>query len=337
MKRLLVSLLLASPAAAADCPELYERIREKALRSYGYAPACADLRRAAGMLPLKEGSVAAGEWSFAGEEALRDSLTLRYGSRIPREVLPIGAIEREAPGGGPTVVIVFALSMPDRLAGLLRLARTDGEVPQARLAELMGDETLYDRVGFFVREGDGRWPPDGRWISREKGARWSGRRRKPEGTRVCIPCTGWLCPASPIACFSDFTGDRREEVHLVSDCRGESCRQEILEPGGKEPLRKVFSWESGASSWKERPEGWALVSEPVCGEEYCARDGRALGAECRRPEVHLFERGGRAPKVSAKLRDEYFPVTRKAAPADCEGGVLTWTKDGGFVLYETRR
>lgn len=338
-------LLLALPFCAfaknKRCPTILQKVAADAQMKMGQTLSCAELKEAALLLPVEAGSGGA-EWAFSGEAKVRQELINGFGITVPQDIMPIGYVERTAPAG-PSVVIVLGLRIPKRVYAFFVLRRLVPPIVRDELAEYIGEGATYDRIGFYVNVSrkEGGYPRTGKWLNMANGGVWGRHQPKPSGVRHCLPCRGWLCPREAPLCFSDFNANGPEEVHVTDDCRMGVCGVAMFEPDWRGKMRLIFNENMVGPEWKEREEGWVLVSKPVCEDgAFCPSRGESLGnPTCKRPAVFLMRRGGKRVEWSRDLTREYYPISRQLAPARChiEGdSLLTYSPGRGFVLYRKR-
>lgn len=299
---------------------------------------CGQLEAAAESLPVRAVSPALGTWEYSGEADIREELWRRYQIRFSTGVVPLGLIEHDA-SEGPGWVVVFGLEMARRAWGLLALTQHEGKIPRAGPAAILGEGALYDWVGFYRKDPSTGVSAEGTWLKLESGGSWSPSRPAPIGeARSCVPCRGWLCPKDPIACFSDFNLNGVEELLLIDDCQPYACGMRVLEAGAKGRMETLLNEPGIYGQWTRRAEGWVLVSEVFCPwGEFCGEGDASLGnPNCERPDVYRFHKNGRL-KADAELRDEYFPIENRNAPAACgidsPDGVIVYTKENRFIRY----
>lgn len=339
--RLLPALLAFLPPAAfaADsCEGVFEPIRSEIKHVFRMEVSCRQLEAAAESLPVRAISPALGSWEYAGEADIRDEFWRRWQIRFSTGIVPLGVIERDAPEG-PGMVVVFGLEMARRAWGLLAITQHEGKIPPAGPAAVLGEGALYDWIGVYRKEPGKGLIPEGRWLKLESGGAWSSTRAAPTAeARACLPCRGWLCPKEPIACFSDLNLNGREEALFIDDCQPYACGQRVLEPDEKGTLEVLLNEPGVYGQWTRRREGWVLVSEVFCPwGEFCGEGDASLGnPNCERPDVYRFAKSGKL-KADAELRDEYFPIENRRAPAACgiddPAGVVVYTKENRFVRY----
>lgn len=299
---------------------------------------CSQLEGAAASLPVQPVSAAQGTWEYSGEADIREELWRRYQIRFSSGILPIGLIEHDAPEG-PGWLIVLGLEMPRRAWGLLALSQHEGKIPHAGPASILGEGSLYDWAAFYKKDPTTGVSKEGRWLKLESGGTWTQARPAPVGeARGCVPCRGWLCPKEPIACFSEFNLNGREETLLIDDCQPYACGMRLLEPNEDGRMELLLNEPGVYGQWTRRAEGWVLVSEVFCPwGEFCGEGDASLGnPNCERPDVYRFQKNGK-PKADLELRDEYFPIANRKAPSVCAienpAGVIVYTKENRFVRY----
>jgi len=326
------------PASAVRCGTLHNRVREQVFTAHDIKLRCEDVVHAFSVLKIREFSGVQGTWEFLGEAELRYTLREKFGIYPPKEILPLGFVERIPPIGRP-MVVVFGLSMPSEHWPVAVLAKVGAGTPMSEMAERLGEGTWFDRVGFHLQEKDGRYPSDGNWLNMDAGGLWQRHRPEPGGVRGCLPCEGWLCPEEPLACFSDFNDNGFEEVHLTDDCGAVLCGTAVLEPRGEDRVELLLNAKVADGDWHERAEGWVLVPRVRCGgRTWCAEDGESLGdPSCKMPLVRLLPRSGGPAVLHDHLQREFFPVRVVLAPRHCPlekgGEVLVWTDEERFVRY----
>jgi hypothetical protein len=331
----LLLLLCVLPARAA-CPDVYNAIRQEIFREFREDLSCEDVLAAARLLPIRTRSTSHQAVAFAGEIDLRRELNDAHGIRIPNDILLLGTIVRQPPSG-PRILIAFGLDMPRRIEAFRRLAQLREPPAREALAAVIGDGVFYDRIGFYFEDKDGKLPVDGVWKPMRRGGLWKVHQRIPaKGLRVCRPCSGWLCPKAPLACFSDFNADGAEEVHITDDCPDGACGLAVLEPYPGEQVRTILSQTVEHARWKETAEGWVLMRAPICraGSWRCGRGN----PNCQRPQLFVIRRDGSKAVRSKKLESRLYPIRRRPWPRGCTArkgdAELVYSTRGGFVLYE---
>ena len=342
MRRTLGALAFAAiflPSVGFACDAFLDPIRIEIRSTYRIELTCEKLEAAAEVLPVTGIAPIEGVWSYTGELQIRDDLWKRYRIHFSTAVMPLGVIDRQ-PTEGKGFLLVFGLEMPRRAWGLLALAQHEGKVTTEGAAAILGEGALYDWVGFYGKDAQGKVDPNGDWIKLEAGGSWSEKRPAPVGeARACLPCEGWLCGKDPIACFSDFNVNRREETLLIDDCQPYACGLRVLEPNAKGRMTVLFNEPGMYGEWTRRPESWVLVAEVFCPwGEFCGEGEASLGnPNCERPEVYRFDAGSGRLKADADLKNEYYPIENRRAPGGCrvesEDGVIVYTKDKKFVRF----
>ena len=334
---LLVLLLALAGARASACEGVFEYIAVDVHHSFRIDVTCERLETAAEVLPVTA-TEPGGVWSYTGELEIRDDLRKRYRIEFSTAVMPVGVVEREAPEGKGSL-LVFGLEMPRRAWGLLALSQHEGRVTRETAAAILGEGATYDWVGVYAKDAKGGVDPNGRWIKLEAGGVWSDKRPAPVGeARACLPCKGWLCGDGPIACFSDFNENRREEILLIDDCQPYACGLRVIEPDAQGRASVLFNEPGTYGQWLRRPEGWVLVAEVYCSwGEFCGEGDASLGnPNCERPDVFRFDRKTGRLAADADLRDEYYPVENRHGPPGCKvedaDGTIVYKKER-FVRY----
>ena len=315
---LLLAVVFLPSHAVGECEGPLESIRAEIHHVYRMDVDCSQLEKAARRLPVTPVSPALGTWAYSGEADIREELWRRYQLRFSTRVMPIGLVERESPEG-PAWLVVLGLELPRRAWGLLAMTQHEGKISRAGPATVLAEGAIYDWAGFYRLRADGSISGEGRWLKLESGGAWSPQREAPVGeTRACVPCRGWLCPPDPVACFSDFNLNGREEFLFIDDCQPHACGLRMLEADEKDVVQVLFNEPGVYGQWTRRAEGWVLVSEVYCPwGEFCGEGDSSLGnPNCERPEVYRVRRDG-SIKADPELRDEYFPIENRRAPASC--------------------
>ena len=336
-------LALACAARShAACDAILESIRNDISESFRMEVSCRELQAATKTLPVIAVSPAQELWAYAGEQELREDLGKRFGIRFSSSILPVGAVERQSPEGRASV-LVFGLEMPRRSWALLALTQQERLPSPEGAAAVLGEGALYDWVGVYPRDAEGRYAPDGQWLRIKSGGGWSAARPAPLAeARACLPCRGWICPAEPLVCFADFNANAREEALLIDDCQSRACTLRLVEDDAKGRYAVLLDEPGVSGRWARRPEGWVLVSEPFCPPgEFCGEGGASLGnPNCERPDVYRFDPAAGRWSADPSLREEYYPVEERPAPWGCEvhdrKGVVVYTSEGRFVRFRPR-
>ncbi|HVE12669.1 MAG TPA: hypothetical protein VNI01_04690 [Elusimicrobiota bacterium] len=333
MKTLAAALLLAAARASAvtACTALAQAVRGTVYSATGKELSCLEARDSARRLRLAFVSQAQGAWTYAGSEELRAELQGR-GLRLPPDVVIGGYVERSEPLGRSSAFYVLALAPDSRVAGALAAA---GPVsPSDGILRLPGRGALFDRVGVYAGKGRTGFLTEGTWLPFRGGA-WGADQKEPEGVRLCVPCKGWLCPAEPVACFSDFDGDGREEAHFTGLAVEGKAPLLVLDPA-EAGARSLFSRPVGPVAWRLLGSAWAMVPEPGCEPgRFCTRSGvDGLNPSCPRPKVWRFV-PGKALVPDDGLRERAYPVSLRRLPPECSRGkeVLAWSPEDGYILF----
>ncbi len=329
----LLLLVLPAAAGATDCPAhlsaILAQIDAQGLKDARFD--CDSLRNAAAVLGVEpDGS----GWRYKGERELREGLEKFSSARVPDWLLPIGSVEREAPGGGRALfVFAYDFGTWGRLWPLIALMR-DPRAPGDDLLDVLGDGSDYDLVGYYPGGSDGRFAGEGRWAEAAPGATsWDVGSPLVRQARACLPCAGWLCVEAPEACFADLDGDGREELWLAG--RGPRAEELRVFQPAEGALATVLSEEDVSGRWEKRGGSWVLVGAPVCGEPPASCPKAEL---CVRPQVYKFSAGRLEP--DAALREVFYPVSVRPAPPGCrvtdsDGALMR--AEGRFVRYLPRK
>lgn len=260
------STKLAQGMSTRPCPSVFSAVMPQGSN-------CDELRRGFSRLPILP--LPEGGWSIPAEDALRARLRERFGVTVATGLFPIGYIER-APENGKRYLLVFAMALgPQGRLGPFLKARWDGGSGFADPAYLW----FLDRVGYY-RLAPKAAAAEGSWMSLDGGLLAYGGDGNPLSCSACQEGL-YMCPKTAFACFSDFNGNGREEIHLsLPDPNFPGLC--VAEPDASGTLRAVLEIEQGGMGrWLRGKDGWRLEVAGGAGVK-CHSSGECLDGKTYR-------------------------------------------------------
>ena len=329
-------LFLWSTYAKAECTDPnWEKLRERLNIWSKTTYSCSAIKQVHKIIPFVINED--GSWFFLEEVQYRKSLQKSYKINLPQDIRIYGKVITD----NQLVVIGgfqgYGVEWP-MIALIQEIDEGDFFIKQD-VPDKIGEGAEFGNVGIFNKGSDGRYDPDGIWISVENQGSpiyWENEIALPNLAKQCFRCEGWLCRKKYIMCISDFNQDARIEYifNLFSAPGGNSSV--VWGYNEQDQLVVIHDYLSSGGNWRKFEKEWIFVEKMWCRKYFPCDD---LGdAGCYRPRVYRYIPQKFKFVPDNQLQNSLFPVKTITAPDGCKieipKGKLFYNNDGRWLLVK---